>query len=290
VLLIVYLERLHTTKTEGEIGGERSSAAWAPHLLPLSVALLVAGSQGYDFNLLFLPAVLLLGVFSLERENTGSPGVRRQLCIGGVTLAVLLAYTLLVVAHTALRSTVPWTMRWYPALAETVYGALPAERREAYLQYARSYEPSNARAWLPEDVRRAMEVIQTVGVNEAYCFPYPLLPALGVVRESTSAQDYWAEVYVTEEEAREDIQRLEASDCQWVLIRRWELSFGPWRQVRERHIEDRSLSAGARLMRDFPSVMMYLENHPSWQPVMREYEVQLWHRAAVDSVAVELLR
>jgi len=274
-------------------------------LLPLSVALLIAGAQGFDYNNFALPCLLGMVLLAapplppgegrgegrhrrlwalphpLLRGAPERPLPRRDADSGGplvaLELTIIVAYVFVATGSVALRSSVYWLGRHDPALVQQVYRVLREDQRDTHYSYAMRFEPFAAEAWLPEEVPMAMDLASVSG-GQVYCVPFPLMPLLREGTTNASSLDYWASVYVTPEEVTRDLRRLDAGSCEWVMLRRWRLSFGPWREIRRRYLEDQTLSAHDRVQRDYPQVILYLERSGTWRPVLRSPEVELWHR------------
>ena len=273
VVVAPFVQAALRGRREPRLGHEPSPGAQS--LLPLSVALLIAGAQGFDYNNFALPCLLgmaLLAALPLPRGRAGSPAV-----LVAFELTIIVAYIVVATGSVALRSSIYWVGRRAPALVQQVYRILREDQRDVHYSYAMRFKPFAMEAWLPDDVTRAMD-LASAGNGEVYCVPFPLMPLLREGATNASSLDYWASVYVTPEEVTRDLRRLDAGSCDWVMLRRWRLSFGPWREIRKHYVEDQTLSAHDRVQRDYPQVIRYLERSGTWRAVLRDPEVELWHR------------
>lgn len=143
----------------------------------------------------------------------------------------------------------------------------------------RQFRPSGVDGGLPTEVSDALDTIQRGDPEaEVYCLPFPMAPVARPGLRNASREDCWIPGWLTPDAACRDLARLEASACEWVMIRRWRLAYGTWQWVKENHQAQRNQGAGDRMRRDFPMVHQYLEGRSGWQPVIQTDEVELWHR------------
>jgi hypothetical protein len=255
-------------------------------LLPLGTVLLVSAAgpsyASFESNAFMVPA--LLAAFLLNRWRPGDVrsrlGVRAACMVASVFLAIVVAYVAATMETAAARRTAGWLLATNPAAFRSAYRLLASGRPEAEAEsMRRQFRPSGVDGGLPTEVSDALDTIQRGDPEaEVYCLPFPMAPVARPGLRNASREDCWIPGWLTPDAACRDLARLEASACEWVMIRRWRLAYGTWQWVKENHQAQRNQGTGDRMRRDFPMVHQYLEGRSGWQPVIQTDEVELWHR------------